>query len=127
MFWLALVAFILVRFLPPRCQPVSRPAYFLPSILFMHNKAPLKSAQHFSFFLSWFALVPQPLMLFESLQSACQVVDVFTQTGRENGENWAVLGKTEWEKQEAVQPVLLQGGGGGKEGGLGSRILDPES
>jgi len=85
MFWLALVAFILVRFLPPRCQPVSRPAYFLPSILFMHNKAPLKSAQHFSFFLSWFALVPQPLMLFESLQSACQVVDVFTQTGRENG------------------------------------------
>jgi len=127
MFWLALVAFILVRFLPPRCQPVSRPAYFLPSILFMHNKAPLKSAQHFSFFLSWFALVPQPLMLFESLQSACQVVDVFTQTGRENGENWAVPGKTEWGKGGGSAAGIATRGGGEKEGGLGSRILDPES
>jgi len=41
------------------------------------------------------------------------------------GENWAGLGQTKWEKEEAVQPVLLQGGE--KEGGLGSRILDPES
>jgi len=43
------------------------------------------------------------------------------------GENWVGLGKTEWEKEEAVQPVLLQGGEGGKEGvwDLGSWILNP--
>jgi len=41
------------------------------------------------------------------------------------GENWVGLGKTEWEKEEAVQPVLLQGGE--KEGvwDLGSWILNP--
>lgn len=64
-------------------------------------------------------------MLFESLQSACQVVDVFTQTGRENGKWVTGLGNGDKEKAEAkaeaVQPVLQNGGVGVP------RIQDPGS
>lgn len=81
----------------------------------------------FFFLLSRFALLPwrEPLMLFESLQSACQVVDVFTQTGRENGKWVTGLGNGDKEKAEAkaeaMQPVLQNGGVGVP------RIQDPGS